>query len=92
MESVEMGVGEAKGAGEVPERPRSHRQLLQLLFGDLKEISKMTNQARSKPINFTNDIAPRVVPFFHQNVKNYGTSLILQPILPFDSRLSLISK
>ncbi|GLT55079.1 hypothetical protein SLA2020_282290 [Shorea laevis] len=34
-----------------------------LLFGDLKEISKMTNQARSKPINFTNDIAPRVVPF-----------------------------
>ncbi|GLT53324.1 hypothetical protein SLA2020_266040 [Shorea laevis] len=53
-----------------------------LLFGDLKESSKMTSEARSKPINFTNDIAPRVVPFFHQNVKNYGTSLILQPILP----------
>nr|WAU86880.1 birch protein [Betula platyphylla] len=43
-----------------------------LLFGDLKESSKMTSEARSKPINFTNDIAPRVVPFFHQNVKNYG--------------------
>jgi hypothetical protein len=43
-----------------------------LFFGDLKEISKMTSQAMSTPINFTNDIAPRVVPFFHQNVNNYG--------------------
>ncbi|KAE8124619.1 hypothetical protein FH972_019486 [Carpinus fangiana] len=43
-----------------------------LLFGDLKDSSKMTSQAWSTPINFTNDIAPRVVPFFHQNVHNYG--------------------
>ncbi|GLT76944.1 hypothetical protein SLA2020_485770 [Shorea laevis] len=60
-----------------------------LLFGDLKEISKMSNQARSKPINFTNDIAPRVFPFFHQNVKNYGMSLILLPKLPFTSYHSI---
>jgi hypothetical protein len=43
-----------------------------LFFGDLKESSKMTSQAMSTPINFTNDIAPRVVPFFHHNVNNYG--------------------
>jgi hypothetical protein len=43
-----------------------------LFFGDLKEISKMTIQAMSTPINFTNDIAPRVIPFIHQNVHNYG--------------------
>ncbi|KAE8124614.1 hypothetical protein FH972_019481 [Carpinus fangiana] len=43
-----------------------------LLFGYLKESSKMTSQAMSTPINFTNDIAPSVVPFFHQNVNNYG--------------------
>ncbi|XP_059442693.1 cytochrome P450 CYP72A219-like [Corylus avellana] len=43
-----------------------------LLFGDLKASIKMSNQARSTPINFTNDIAPRVLPFIHQNVKNYG--------------------
>ena len=42
-----------------------------LFFGDLKEISKMTSQAKSKPINFTLDIAPRVFPFVHQVVSNY---------------------
>ncbi|KAF3975918.1 hypothetical protein CMV_000854 [Castanea mollissima] len=43
-----------------------------LLFGDLKESSKMISQAKSKPINFTLDIAPRVFPFVHQVVSNYG--------------------
>ncbi|XP_062170043.1 cytochrome P450 CYP72A219-like [Alnus glutinosa] len=43
-----------------------------LFFGDLRESAKMTAQARSKPINFTHHIAPRVVPFIHQNVHNYG--------------------
>ena len=47
-----------------------------LLFGDLKESSKMISQARSKPINFTLDIAPRVFPFVHQVVSNYGMSSI----------------
>lgn len=42
------------------------------LFGDMKESSKMTSQAKSKPINFTHDISPRVLPFVHQVVNNYG--------------------
>ncbi|PSR92933.1 Cytochrome P450 CYP72A219 like [Actinidia chinensis var. chinensis] len=43
-----------------------------LLFGDLKENSNMMKEAKAKPINLSNDIAPRVIPFIHQSVKNYG--------------------
>ena len=60
-----------------------------LFFGDLKEISKMTSQAKSKPINvFTHDIAPRVLPFVHQVVTNYGvftTTLVFVICNPFNS-------
>lgn len=41
-------------------------------FGDLKENVKMGNQARSKPMNFCHDIAPRIIPFVHQSAKKYG--------------------
>ncbi|KAB1216174.1 hypothetical protein CJ030_MR2G008658 [Morella rubra] len=43
-----------------------------LLFGDLDESSRMIKQAKSKPMNFTHEIAPRVLPFVYQTVKNYG--------------------
>ncbi|XP_062169291.1 cytochrome P450 CYP72A219-like isoform X1 [Alnus glutinosa] len=43
-----------------------------LLSGDLKDSSLMSNQAISKPITFSDDISPRVVPFFHHTVKTYG--------------------
>ncbi|XP_040988204.1 cytochrome P450 CYP72A219-like [Juglans microcarpa x Juglans regia] len=43
-----------------------------ILFGDLKESSRVINEARSKPMNFTHDIAPRAVPYLHQSLKNYG--------------------
>ncbi|KAB1216169.1 hypothetical protein CJ030_MR4G011986 [Morella rubra] len=43
-----------------------------LLFGDLKDSSRMIKQAKSKPMNFTHDIAPRVFPYVQQTVKNYG--------------------
>ncbi|GLT55074.1 hypothetical protein SLA2020_282250 [Shorea laevis] len=33
-----------------------------IFFGDLKESSMMSKQANSKPINFSDDISPRVVP------------------------------
>jgi len=45
-----------------------------LLSGDLKDSSLMSKQAISKPITFSDDILPRVVPFFHHTVKTYGTS------------------
>ncbi|XP_076918829.1 cytochrome P450 CYP72A219-like [Bidens hawaiensis] len=41
------------------------------LYGDLKE---MMNEAKSKPINFSHDIAPRVSPFFHKSLTTLGKS------------------
>ncbi|KAK8669213.1 hypothetical protein V6N13_106649 [Hibiscus sabdariffa] len=47
------------------------------LSGDIKEILAMTRQARSKPMSsITDDIAPYVIPHYHQTVKNYGKNLI----------------
>jgi hypothetical protein len=45
-----------------------------ILSEDLKDSSLMSKQAISKPITFSDDISPRVVPFFHHIVKTYGTS------------------
>ncbi|XP_039006210.1 cytochrome P450 72A15-like [Hibiscus syriacus] len=47
------------------------------LFGEIKEILTMTRQARSKPkSSITDDIAPYVIPHYHQTVKTYGLSNI----------------
>ncbi|KAF3442301.1 hypothetical protein FNV43_RR16217 [Rhamnella rubrinervis] len=43
-----------------------------LLFGDLKERSILFNQAQSKPMNLSHDIAPRVFPFVHRMVNDHG--------------------
>lgn len=48
-----------------------------LLFGDLKELEMMAKKAKSKPINFSNDIVPRVIPFINNSVKNYGKNALL---------------
>ncbi|KAI3502070.1 hypothetical protein L1887_30101 [Cichorium endivia] len=42
------------------------------LFGDIKEMVQMTANAKSKPINLTDNIVPRVMPFIHNSVKTYG--------------------
>ncbi|PWA48057.1 cytochrome P450 [Artemisia annua] len=42
------------------------------LFGDLKDMVKMLKEAKSKPINLTDDIVPRVMPFYHKNITAYG--------------------
>ncbi|CAA3015259.1 cytochrome P450 CYP72A219-like [Olea europaea subsp. europaea] len=47
------------------------------LFGDAKELVLTTIKAKSKPISFSNDIAPRVMPFFHKAVQNYGQNVFL---------------
>ncbi|GMN25239.1 hypothetical protein TIFTF001_040683 [Ficus carica] len=44
-----------------------------LLFGDLKENFSVTKEARSKPINLSDDIATRVVPFLLHSINIYGT-------------------
>ncbi|GLT53466.1 hypothetical protein SLA2020_267340 [Shorea laevis] len=44
-----------------------------LLHGDMKEMKKTTIEALSKPMTVLNhQIAPRVLPFFHEMVQKYG--------------------
>nr|XP_043616092.1 cytochrome P450 CYP72A219-like [Erigeron canadensis] len=42
------------------------------LFGDLKEMSHMTHQAKSKPMDLKDDIVPRVSPFYLKSVAAFG--------------------
>ncbi|KAA8538928.1 hypothetical protein F0562_025620 [Nyssa sinensis] len=43
-----------------------------LLFGDMKESSIMFKEAKSRPIHVSDDIVPRVIPFIHKSINNYG--------------------
>nr|XP_043631610.1 cytochrome P450 CYP72A219-like [Erigeron canadensis] len=43
-----------------------------LLFGDLKEVVNMLKDAKSKPINLSDNIVPRVVPFDYKSLNTYG--------------------
>ncbi|XP_051152170.1 cytochrome P450 CYP72A219-like [Andrographis paniculata] len=46
-----------------------------LFFGDLKDMAKLLEEARSKPMSsFSNDIVPRVTPTILQNLNKYGKS------------------
>ncbi|XP_076906165.1 cytochrome P450 CYP72A219-like [Bidens hawaiensis] len=55
------------------------------LYGDTKDMMKMTNQAKLKPINLTNSIVPRVIPFIYTYAKTYGNNFFTwlgpQPLL-----------
>ncbi|XP_071733127.1 cytochrome P450 CYP72A219-like [Rutidosis leptorrhynchoides] len=42
------------------------------LFGDLKELSEMMKEAKSKPMSLCHDIAPSVSPFFHKIISTQG--------------------
>lgn len=43
-----------------------------ILYGDLNDRAAMRDQAISKPMNFSNDIAPRVIPSVLHTIHNYG--------------------
>ncbi|KAI3502071.1 hypothetical protein L1887_30102 [Cichorium endivia] len=42
------------------------------LFGNMKEMVQMTADAKLKPINITDDIVPRIMPFIQNAAKTYG--------------------
>ncbi|MCD7446202.1 hypothetical protein HAX54_045259 [Datura stramonium] len=43
-----------------------------LLYGDLKELTNKLNEPKSKPINFSDDIAQRLIPFFCDAINKLG--------------------
>ncbi|XP_006348910.1 cytochrome P450 CYP72A219-like [Solanum tuberosum] len=45
-----------------------------LYHGDLKEFTNKLNEAKSKPINFSDDIAQRLIPFFCDSINKNGKS------------------
>ncbi|KAK3042451.1 hypothetical protein RJ639_000175 [Escallonia herrerae] len=48
-----------------------------LVLGDIKDRIKAIKEAKSKPINLSDDNLPRVVPFVHQSIKNYGKNFFI---------------
>lgn len=42
------------------------------IFGDLKQVIKSTKEAKSKPMNLSDDISPRVLPFFTDAIQKNG--------------------
>ncbi|PQQ18731.1 cytochrome P450 CYP72A219-like [Prunus yedoensis var. nudiflora] len=52
-----------------------------LLVGDTKESSMMVKEAKSKPMNLSQDITPRVLPFLHQSVTTYGMPNFQKPVI-----------
>ncbi|KAF5199593.1 Cytochrome p450 [Thalictrum thalictroides] len=47
-----------------------------LFYGNLKEIVSMMKKARSKPMELSHHIAPRLLPFDDQTVKVYGKMFV----------------
>ncbi|KAL8116408.1 hypothetical protein AgCh_022778 [Apium graveolens] len=44
-----------------------------IIFGDAKDVDRMRAQVTSKPMEqFSDDIAPRVLPYYHHMVQKYG--------------------
>ncbi|KAG5597307.1 hypothetical protein H5410_038539 [Solanum commersonii] len=43
-----------------------------LLYGDLKELTNKLNEAKSKPINFSDDVPQRLIPFFCDSINKNG--------------------
>lgn len=46
------------------------------LVGDMKDYLKMEKEVRSKPLNLSDDIVPRVFPYGHQSITNHGNLIL----------------
>ncbi|PIA34398.1 hypothetical protein AQUCO_03800186v1 [Aquilegia coerulea] len=42
------------------------------LFGDILEMVSATKEATSRPMEFSHQIVPRVLPFLHHSIQKYG--------------------
>ncbi|MCD7469246.1 hypothetical protein HAX54_008117, partial [Datura stramonium] len=48
------------------------------IFGDIKELSKSFDDAKSKPLNVSDDdISPRILPYFIEAIKKHGKNCFI---------------
>lgn len=43
-----------------------------MFVGDVGEMTKMDDKAKTRPISLGDDIVPRVIPFIHQTINSHG--------------------
>lgn len=44
-----------------------------IFYGDTKELSKMMNETKSKPMNILSDeVVPRAIPYFFESIEKHG--------------------
>ncbi|XP_049414333.1 cytochrome P450 CYP72A219-like isoform X1 [Solanum stenotomum] len=49
-----------------------------LIYGDIKELSKSIEDAKSKPLNVSDDdLTPIILPYFVQTIKKYGKNCFI---------------
>ncbi|XP_059291568.1 cytochrome P450 CYP72A219-like [Lycium ferocissimum] len=48
-----------------------------IFYGDIKEVSKSLKDANSKLINLSDDVAPRIIPYYLEVIKKYGKRCFL---------------
>ena len=54
-----------------------------LLVGDMKEYFKMEKEAKSKSMNLSDDITPRVSPYYNQSVRIHGMCTVFDKIYEY---------
>ncbi|KAF8411125.1 hypothetical protein HHK36_003664 [Tetracentron sinense] len=54
-----------------------HGPPYRLLYGNTKEIMKMARETGSKPMSLSHDIMPRLNPFLHKAVMDYGKVMVI---------------
>ncbi|PIA32941.1 hypothetical protein AQUCO_04300123v1 [Aquilegia coerulea] len=47
-----------------------------LLYGNMKEISNLRTKVRSKPMEYSHRIVPRILPFINQTIPTYGKTFV----------------
>ncbi|KAF9621583.1 hypothetical protein IFM89_023157 [Coptis chinensis] len=72
FENILLGMGEAQENGEVLQGEQGiNGPPYKIFYGNLKEMVGMVIEARSRPMELSHRIIPRLLPFFYHTVEDY---------------------